>query len=151
MKTSVGHLSRNQWGSTMVVTFSWLHDFLNSFSLVYASIRCSSISSRCQAEYGVHPSHNSLIHVLQLGVPADRDQYIHRLGRTGRKGKDGKGILILAPWEDFFLDNIRDLPITKDQVPLIDPDTRKKVSNSIYSMIAVICMFFLLFNVLMKK
>lgn len=84
-------------------------------------------------------------------MPADRDQYIHRLGRTGRKGKDGKGILILAPWEEFFLDNIRDLPITKDQVPLIDPDTRKKVSNSIYSMIAVICMFFLLFNVLMKK
>lgn len=65
--------------------------------------------------------------VIQVGVPADREQYIHRLGRTGRKGKEGKGILLLAPWEDFFLDSIRDLPITNAQVPLIDPDTRKKV------------------------
>lgn len=69
--------------------------------------------------------------VIQLGVPADRDQYIHRLGRTGRKGKVGKGILILAPWEDFFLDNIRDLPIAKAQVPLIDPDSRKKVERAL--------------------
>ncbi|PKU78888.1 DEAD-box ATP-dependent RNA helicase 31 [Dendrobium catenatum] len=69
--------------------------------------------------------------VIQLGVPADRDQYIHRLGRTGRKGKGGKGLLLLAPWEDFFLDNIRDLPIEKAEVPLIDPDTRKKVERAL--------------------
>ncbi|KAE8662459.1 DEAD-box ATP-dependent RNA helicase 25 [Hibiscus syriacus] len=47
------------------------------------------------------------------GVPADRQQYIHRLSRTGHKGKEGKGILLLAPWEDFFLHSIKDLPMTK--------------------------------------
>ncbi|KAM0939454.1 putative RNA helicase [Dioscorea sansibarensis] len=69
--------------------------------------------------------------VIQVGIPADREQYIHRLGRTGRKGKEGKGILMLAPWEDFFLSSIKDLPITKAPLPLIDPDTRKKVERAI--------------------
>ncbi|KAI1806147.1 DEAD-domain-containing protein [Daldinia bambusicola] len=35
-------------------------------------------------------------HVFQLGLPPDRDQYIHRVGRTGRAGKNGEGWLILA-------------------------------------------------------
>ncbi|KAG0455893.1 hypothetical protein HPP92_023681 [Vanilla planifolia] len=69
--------------------------------------------------------------VIQIGVPSDREQYIHRLGRTGRKGNEGKGILLLAPWEDFFLDNIRDLPITEAEAPLIDSETRKKVERAL--------------------
>ncbi|KAK8956147.1 DEAD-box ATP-dependent RNA helicase 31 [Platanthera guangdongensis] len=69
--------------------------------------------------------------VIQVGVPADREQYIHRLGRTGRKGKEGKGILLLAPWENFFLQSIRDLPLTNAEVPIIDPDTRKKVERAL--------------------
>lgn len=35
-------------------------------------------------------------HVIQIGLPPDRDQYIHRIGRTGRAGADGEGWLILA-------------------------------------------------------
>lgn len=64
-------------------------------------------------------------------MPADRQQYIHRLGRTGRKGKEGQGILLLAPWEEFFLSAIKDLPITMGAVPSVDPDTTKKVGFSI--------------------
>jgi len=74
----------------------------------------------------------SYVFALQVGVPADREQYIHRLGRTGRKGKEGQGILLLAPWEEFFLSSIKDLPITKAPVPLVDPDTRKKVIFSVF-------------------
>lgn len=65
---------------------------------------------------------------LQVGLPADRQQYIHRLGRTGRKGKEGQGILLLAPWEEYFVSSIKDLPITKAHLPSVDPDTKKKVS-----------------------
>lgn len=64
---------------------------------------------------------------LQVGLPADRQQYIHRLGRTGRKGKEGQGVLLLAPWEEFFLSSVKGLPITKGSVPSVDPDTKKKV------------------------
>ncbi|GAP82466.2 putative dead box RNA helicase protein [Rosellinia necatrix] len=34
--------------------------------------------------------------VVQIGLPPDRDQYIHRVGRTGRAGNAGKGWLILT-------------------------------------------------------
>ncbi|MBA0802370.1 hypothetical protein Gohar_012673, partial [Gossypium harknessii] len=66
--------------------------------------------------------------VLQVGMPSDREQYIHRLGRTGRKGKEGQGILLLAPWEEKFLSCVKDLPITKAPLPSLDPETKKKVS-----------------------
>ncbi|KAK4379207.1 hypothetical protein RND71_001069 [Anisodus tanguticus] len=69
--------------------------------------------------------------VVQIGVPADRQQYIHRLGRTGRKGKEGQGILLLAPWEEYFLATIKDLPISKAPVPLVDPETKKKVERAL--------------------
>ncbi|MFS8024069.1 putative RNA helicase [Helianthus anomalus] len=67
---------------------------------------------------------------LHVGLPADKAQYIHRLGRTGRKGKEGEGVLILAPWEQFFLSTIKDLPISKREPPLVDPDTKKKVEKA---------------------
>ncbi|KAJ6723076.1 DEAD-BOX ATP-DEPENDENT RNA HELICASE 25 [Salix koriyanagi] len=69
--------------------------------------------------------------VIQVGLPASREQYIHRLGRTGRKGKEGEGILLLAPWEEFFLSTARDLPITEAPMPSIDPDTKKKVERAL--------------------
>lgn len=41
--------------------------------------------------------------VIQVGLPATAEQYIHRLGRTARAGAAGSGILILCEWETFFL------------------------------------------------
>lgn len=41
--------------------------------------------------------------VIQTGLPATAEQYIHRLGRTARAGNSGCGIIILAEWERFFL------------------------------------------------
>ncbi|MBA0769400.1 hypothetical protein Gotri_018137, partial [Gossypium trilobum] len=69
--------------------------------------------------------------VLQVGMPSDREQYIHRLGRTGRKGKEGQGILLLAPWEGKFLSCVKDLPITKAPLPSLDPETKKKVGRAL--------------------
>ncbi|KAF8809289.1 DEAD-domain-containing protein [Phlegmacium glaucopus] len=42
--------------------------------------------------------------VIQLGVPANPEQYIHRLGRTARAGAVGRGILVLSQEESFFLE-----------------------------------------------
>lgn len=38
-------------------------------------------------------------HVIQFGVPPSRDQYIHRLGRTGRADKSGQGWIIVRKEE----------------------------------------------------
>jgi ATP-dependent RNA helicase MSS116 len=35
-------------------------------------------------------------HVIQVGTPPNREQYIHRLGRTGRAGREGQGWLIVV-------------------------------------------------------
>lgn len=68
--------------------------------------------------------------VLQVGIPSDREQYIHRLGRTGREGKEGKGILLLAPWEEYFLDEVKDLPIDRIPVPSVEPDVKVRMEHS---------------------
>jgi ATP-dependent RNA helicase MSS116 len=41
----------------------------------------------------------NVTHVIQLHLAGDRDQYIHRLGRTGRAGKNGQGWLIVSDSE----------------------------------------------------
>lgn len=38
-------------------------------------------------------------HVVQLGLPDDRETFIHRSGRTGRAGHEGVNIVLLAPPE----------------------------------------------------
>jgi len=53
--------------------------------------------------------------IIQVGVPSARDQYIHRLGRTGRAGKSGNCLLILHDFEEYFLKSISDLPVKRVQ------------------------------------
>jgi len=60
--------------------------------------------------------------VLQFGLPESREQYIHRLGRTGRAGKKGKGLLVLAPFESKFVSELKDIdvPVNKDMSNLLN-------------------------------
>ncbi|ORZ17035.1 P-loop containing nucleoside triphosphate hydrolase protein [Absidia repens] len=61
--------------------------------------------------------------VVQVGVPSTREQYIHRLGRTGRAGREGEGVIVLAPFETEFLKNeISDLPVTKLESSTLDEE-----------------------------
>lgn len=99
------------------------------------SASCASASCGNSFSYlsgGLFPSsfpipHIGISTVYQIGIPVDREQYIHRLGRTGREGKEGEGILLLAPWEQYFLDDIRDLPMENWPVPHLDPRAQVKV------------------------
>ncbi|RKF74986.1 ATP-dependent RNA helicase MSS116, mitochondrial [Golovinomyces cichoracearum] len=40
--------------------------------------------------------------IIQVGVPQDKESYIHRLGRTARAGAEGKGHFIVTQAETFF-------------------------------------------------
>lgn len=62
--------------------------------------------------------------VIQIGAAKNRDMYIHRVGRTGRAGKDGRGLLILNDFERQYLEEtLTDLPLqerklTEDEIAL---------------------------------
>ena len=47
---------------------------------------------------------------FQVGL-TDREQYVHRLGRTARAGKSGAGLLLLADFETCMLKELRDIPL----------------------------------------
>ena len=42
-------------------------------------------------------------HVINYDVPYDTEAYIHRVGRTGRAGRNGKAILLVTPRERSWL------------------------------------------------
>jgi len=41
----------------------------------------------------------NVTHVIQVGLPRDGETYVHRLGRTGRAGKEGEGWLLTTPFD----------------------------------------------------
>lgn len=45
-------------------------------------------------------------HVVNYDIPTDTESYIHRIGRTGRMGRDGNAILFVSPREKYLLRNI---------------------------------------------
>lgn len=50
--------------------------------------------------------------VIQVGIPAGTEQYIHRVGRCGRAGSLGRGDLVLLPWECGFVTwQLTDVPL----------------------------------------
>lgn len=57
----------------------------------------------------------NVTHVIQMGVPQTRDFYIHRIGRTGRSGKEGEGWIFLTAVEAREASKrLYDLPIEQD-------------------------------------
>ncbi|MBE7182243.1 MAG: DEAD/DEAH box helicase, partial [Terriglobus roseus] len=54
----------------------------------------------------------NVTHVMQVGVPQTGEQYVHRVGRTGRAGKEGAGYLFIHPLEEQVArSRLRELPL----------------------------------------
>ena len=45
----------------------------------------------------------NVTNVVQIGLPMDETNYVHRVGRTARGGKDGSAVMILSDAESKFL------------------------------------------------
>jgi ATP-dependent RNA helicase MSS116 len=73
--------------------------------------------------------------VVQLGLPSSTEQYVHRVGRTARAGKDGRAVLVLFEKEAFFPRINRTLPIKPypidiaSKVPEHELNVRKAFAN----------------------
>lgn len=46
---------------------------------------------------------NAVSHVINYDVPAAPEDYVHRVGRTGRAGNEGKAISIVAPVDEYAM------------------------------------------------
>lgn len=58
----------------------------------------------------------NVTHIIQIGIPTNRESYIHRIGRTGRADKAGEGWLLLTGMEAREAHHrLSDLPITEDR------------------------------------
>ncbi|CAI6239324.1 unnamed protein product [Periconia digitata] len=64
--------------------------------------------------------------VIQVDCPEDVDTYIHRVGRTARYNREGRGILFLAPSEEEGM--LKRLEAKKVPVELINVRQKKKQS-----------------------
>ncbi|WP_041771453.1 DEAD/DEAH box helicase [Psychromonas sp. CNPT3] len=51
----------------------------------------------------------NLPYVVNFHLPFLAEDYIHRIGRTGRAGKKGNAISLVSPKDEQFLDNIEEL------------------------------------------
>jgi ATP-dependent RNA helicase MSS116 len=74
----------------------------------------------------------NVTHVIQVGMPRDRESYVHRLGRTARANKGGDGWLFTTETEyQTTAHNLRGLPIEKDttSVPSAHVDMTKPVDE----------------------
>jgi len=67
----------------------------------------------------------SVSHVFNFDVPGHAEDYIHRIGRTGRAGRDGKAIMICEPRDEKNLAAVEKL-LGKDIARLGDTVTAAK-------------------------
>jgi ATP-dependent RNA helicase RhlE len=99
-------LAEDGWASTVLhsdKTHAQRREALESFRAGRAPILIATdLASR-----GLHIE--SVSHVINVDVPLDPDQFIHRVGRTGRLGRKGVGITLCAPEEDEAWRRIRSL------------------------------------------
>ena len=60
----------------------------------------------------------SVSHVYNFDVPINAEDYVHRIGRTGRAGRNGKALMISTPRDEKNLKAIEKL--IQLEIPLID-------------------------------
>lgn len=71
-------------------------------------------------------------HVINYDIPYDAEAYIHRIGRTGRAGREGEAILFVSPRERRMLAIIEKATRKKIKamtVPSIETVNGKRIAN----------------------
>lgn len=66
-------------------------------------------------------------HVVNYDIPYDNEAYVHRIGRTGRAGREGQAILFVAPKERRLLRSIEQS--TRQAIAEMELPTGEQVSG----------------------
>lgn len=65
---------------------------------------------------------HDLTHVINYAIPQDPDSYVHRIGRTGRAGKEGTAITFITPEEYrklLYIQRAAKTDIRKEKLPRV--------------------------------
>ncbi|MCH2164629.1 MAG: DEAD/DEAH box helicase [Marinovum sp.] len=73
----------------------------------------------------------SVSHVFNFDVPGHAEDYVHRIGRTGRAGREGKAITICVPRDEKNLGDVesliqKEIPRLDNPAPAEPPKRRKR-------------------------
>lgn len=66
-------------------------------------------------------------HVINYDIPNDTESYVHRIGRTGRMGKEGQAILFVAPRERRMLSEIE--KATRQKIEMMELPTAETIND----------------------
>ncbi len=72
-----------------------------------------------------------LTHVINFSVPDETESYIHRIGRTGRAGKEGIAITLVSPSENYFirrLEKAANIHLQQIPIPPLDAIINAKIA-----------------------
>ena len=62
---------------------------------------------------------SDLTHVINFSIPREHESYIHRIGRTGRAGKQGIAIVFVAPSERYRIRQLEKMTrVTLQEIPI---------------------------------
>ena len=67
-------------------------------------------------------------HVINYDIPHDTENYVHRIGRTGRMGRKGEAILFLAPREKHMLQIIE--KATKQKIKMMELPSTELINDT---------------------
>ena len=72
----------------------------------------------------------SVSHVFNFDVPSHAEDYVHRIGRTGRAGRDGKAVMICTPRDEKNFEAIealmqREIPRLENPIKSAPPEERE--------------------------
>ncbi len=73
----------------------------------------------------------SVSHVFNFDVPGHAEDYVHRIGRTGRAGRDGKAFTICTPRDEKAFDAVerliqKEIPRVESPIKKIDKTSREQ-------------------------
>ncbi|TWU01201.1 DEAD/DEAH box helicase [Stieleria varia] len=77
---------------------------------------------------------STISHIVNFDVPEDCDDYVHRVGRTGRMGRDGIAFTFVSPGQGDFLTNIEhriNKLLIKDSIEGFETVTLKPVEEEV--------------------
>lgn len=83
---------------------------------------CSDVAAR-----GLDIS--SVSHVFNYDVPMSPDDYVHRIGRTGRAGQKGRAWMLATPLDEKFLTNVEKL--IKKPIPVFQLEDKNDTSEQV--------------------